>query len=183
MPEHLLIVGLGNPGKKYEKHRHNAGFLAVDWLAVELGAGPFAKDKRGEHSKAAVQGMDREIFFYKPLEFMNLSGGGVRDFSKKHAISLDRMVVLHDEIELPFAEVKWKTGGGHKGHNGLRDIMAKCGGPDFHRIRLGVGRPDHDDVAEYVLSPFSPEEQAHLPDMFRRALPLLQDWIRKSSGS
>lgn len=182
MPEALLIVGLGNPGKKYEKHRHNAGFLALQWLAEQLGAAPFAKDKRGEHSKASLPGIENEIFLYRPLEFMNLSGGGVRDFSKKHSITLARTVVLHDEIELPFGEVKWKTGGGHKGHNGLRDIIAKCGGPDFHRVRLGVGRPDHDDVADYVLSNFTPDEQAHLPDMFARSMPLIQDWVTKSSG-
>lgn len=179
MPDAALIVGLGNPGKKYEKHRHNAGFLALEWLLGEFNAPSCTKDKRGEFSEGSHPQVSGPVFFYRPLEFMNLSGGGVRDFSKKHSIPLDRTVVLHDEIELPFGEVKWKTGGGHKGHNGLRDIIAKCGGPDFHRVRLGVGRPDHDDVADYVLSNFAPEEQAHLPEMFARALPMILNWLKK----
>ena len=176
MADRFLIIGLGNPGKKYSKNRHNAGFLALDGVASAFGAGSFTKDKKGEW--ALAQGPDKsEIYFYKPLEFMNLSGGGVKDFTKKHPVETARVVVLHDEIELPFGEVRWKVGGGHKGHNGLRDIIARCGSPDFHRVRLGVGRPDHDDVAEYVLSDFMPEELKSFSLMTDRAKSLIEKWL------
>ncbi len=180
MADRFLFVGLGNPGKKYSKNRHNAGFIAVDSIAESLGAGPFTKDKRGEWARA--EGTNKsEIFFYKPLEFMNLSGGGVRDFTKKYPVETARVVVLHDEIELPFGEVRWKVGGGHKGHNGLRDLIAKCGSPDFHRIRLGVGRPDDDDVAEYVLSDFTPDQMRAFPEMTAKAQTMIQKWLEDPS--
>jgi len=155
--------------------------MAADYLASSLGAPGFTKDKRGEWTAAGLETGDEktEVLFYKPLEFMNLSGAGVRDFTKKRPVATDRVVVLHDEIELPFGEVKWKTGGGHKGHNGLRDLIAKCGGPDFQRVRIGVGRPDHDDVAEYVLSDFTPDEMAGMQSVLRECEKLFRDWAGK----
>jgi PTH1 family peptidyl-tRNA hydrolase len=182
VPEALLIVGLGNPEKSTKntdtmRASSRCNGLQNSWAPLHL-----QRTKEESIQKPLSRALKMRSSCTGPLEFMNLSGGGVRDFSKKHSITLARTVVLHDEIELPFGEVKWKTGGGHKGHNGLRDIIAKCGGPDFHRVRLGVGRPDHDDVADYVLSNFTPDEQAHLPDMFARSMPLIQDWVTKSSG-
>lgn len=155
------------------------GFVALDSIAEGAGV-TFAKDKRGEWARKEIEtrgGEKLELLFYKPLEFMNLSGGGVRDIIKKYPLPPERMVVFHDEIEIAFGEVKWKTGGGHKGHNGLRDIVAKCGTSEFHRVRIGVGRPDHDDVAEHVLSDFTPDEWNAIPASISRAEELLGKWM------
>ncbi|MBL8019048.1 MAG: aminoacyl-tRNA hydrolase [Leptospirales bacterium] len=179
MAERVLLVGLGNPGKKYAKNRHNVGFVALDSIAEGAGV-TFTKDKRGEWARKEIEtrgGEKLELLFYKPLEFMNLSGGGVRDIIKKYPLPPERMVVFHDEIEIAFGEVRWKTGGGHKGHNGLRDIVAKCGTSEFHRVRIGVGRPDHDDVAEHVLSDFTPDEWNAIPASISRAEELLGKWM------
>jgi PTH1 family peptidyl-tRNA hydrolase len=176
--DRFLIIGLGNPGKKYSKNRHNAGFLALDGVASALGAGSFTKDKKGEW--ALAQGPEKsEIYFYKPLEFMNLSGNGVSLFLRKNGINPSELLVIHDEIDFEFAKCKMKIGGGHAGHNGLRDIIAKIGTADFHRLRVGVAKPsDGRVVADYVLSKFTSEEKSKLDEVYDLCLQKIQDWIK-----
>lgn len=145
-----LIAGLGNPGDKYEKTLHNAGFWFADAVAGEFG-GQFRFEKRfdAETCKVSIGGAD--VWLAKPQSFMNLSGGPVRAMLDYFRLSPSELLVAHDEIDLPPGTVRLKQGGGHGGHNGLRDIMQHCG-RDFLRLRLGVGHPGHkDQVTSYVL--------------------------------
>lgn len=143
-----LIVGLGNPGADYAKTRHNAGFWFLDTLA----ATDFRLDKKfhGELSTTTIAG--QPVWLLKPMTFMNLSGQSVQAIMSFYKIGLDEILVAHDELDLPTGTIKFKQGGGHAGHNGLRDIIAKCGGKDFLRLRIGIDRPEHaSDVRHYVL--------------------------------
>ncbi|MDH5654437.1 MAG: aminoacyl-tRNA hydrolase [Spirochaetia bacterium] len=162
VPESIAIAGLGNPGAKYRNNRHNAGFLLLDYLESAWQTSSRDKKSGAEFSKASHPDFDSSFLFIWPQKFMNLSGQPVCDLMKFFKIPVEHLIVLHDEIELPFSEIRSKKGGGHKGHNGLRDIMLHCKSPDFYRIRFGVGRPDHPDVASHVLSDFNLEEQSSL---------------------
>jgi len=149
-----IVVGLGNPGPRYEKTRHNAGFFAADFWVEKLG-GEFRFEKKFQ-AEVAEAG---NFWFVKPQTFMNLSGGAVERFLKFHKIPLENVLVLHDEIDLKFGEVKLKMGGGHAGHNGLRDLIARCGA-EFGRVRIGVGRPENPafSVSDFVLGNFAAED-------------------------
>jgi len=145
-----LIAGLGNPEDRYGRTLHNAGFWFVDELARRYG-GEFRYEKRfdAEVCKIAIAGQD--IWLAKPQSFMNLSGGPVRSLLDYYRLEPGQLLVAHDEIDLPPGTVRLKAGGGHGGHNGLRDVIRHCG-PDFLRLRLGVGHPgSKDQVTDYVL--------------------------------
>lgn len=154
-----LLVGLGNPGPKYETTRHNAGFLLLDQLAEE-----FKIDWSGEKFHAQVgKGTvyEQPCILIKPMTFMNLSGQSVGQFLKYFKLPLADMIVVHDDIDVPSSKVKARIGGGHGGHNGIRNIIDMCGSPDFHRIKVGVGKPPSDDekeVVDWVLESFTDEE-------------------------
>ncbi len=161
-----LVVGLGNPGQKYEGNRHNVGFMVVDALASAAGAS-FKSKFSGEF---AISG---ELAFLKPMTFMNLSGESVQPAAAFLKVSLGDVIVIHDELDLSFADVRIKVGGGHAGHNGLRSIIARMGAPDFARVRVGIGRPPADfkgDVASYVLGNFAGEERKQLDDVISRSV-------------
>jgi PTH1 family peptidyl-tRNA hydrolase len=159
-----LVVGLGNPGPKYARNRHNVGFMVVDRLT----GGEELRDKfKARYCKARVGGV--ETVLLTPLTYMNLSGESVQAAMRFFKIELDHVIVVHDEIDLPFATLRLKTGGGAAGHNGLRSIIQCCGGPDFSRLRVGVGRPPHGTVESWVLSDFSSEEGAELSDVLNDA--------------
>jgi PTH1 family peptidyl-tRNA hydrolase len=146
-----VIVGLGNPGSKYTETRHNAGFWFVEEVARKYGA-TFRQEKKfhGEVAKVNVQG--RDIWLLKPGTFMNRSGLATNSLLSFYRISAEQLLVAHDEIDLPPGTAKLKTGGGHGGHNGLRDIISQLGTKDFHRLRIGVGHPgSKDQVVDYVL--------------------------------
>jgi len=147
-----LIVGLGNPGDKYKLNRHNIGFLAVDYLIKEFNASKISSKFKGELYKSS------DMLFLKPTTYMNLSGesvGAVKDFYK---IDNEDIIVIHDDIDLAFGALKFKKGGGHGGHNGLKSIDSHIG-KEYWRIRMGVGRPEKKEmVVNYVLSDFSQEE-------------------------
>jgi len=146
-----VIVGLGNPGSKYTETRHNAGFWFIEELAREYSA-LFRQEKKfhGEVAKISLAGKD--IWLLKPETFMNRSGLAVQSLMSFYRISADQLLVAHDEIDLPPGTAKLKTGGGHGGHNGLRDIISQLGTKDFHRLRIGVGHPgSKDQVVDYVL--------------------------------
>ena len=152
-----LIVGLGNPGKEYEKTRHNVGFMAIDRLIEDYGLSSPKTKFHGILSDGLIEG--KKVLAIKPKTFMNRSGLCVGEVTKFYKIPLENIIVLHDEIDLVFSKVRVKSGGGHGGHNGLRDIDAKIG-KDYKRIRIGVGHPgDKDKVSGYVLKNFSKEEQ------------------------
>lgn len=149
-----LIVGLGNPGEKYARTRHNAGFWWVDLLARRLG-GVFRSETKhqGELAKVTltVAGERRELWLLKPLTFMNRSGASIASISHFYKIAPAELLVAHDELDLPAGVARWKFGGGHGGHNGLRDTSAAIGA-DYWRLRVGIGHPGHKDlVLDYVL--------------------------------
>ena len=157
-----LWVGLGNPGKEYAKTRHNIGFMAIDALATHLSATPFRQKFSGEW--AEVKKRDAEtgeagLYLFKPQRFMNRSGPPVAEAASFYKIPPSSIVVFHDELDLPLAKVRIKQGGGAAGHNGLRSLDAAIG-PDYFRVRLGIGHPGAPERVEgYVLSPFAADEQ------------------------
>jgi len=173
-----LIVGLGNPGSKYEQTRHNAGFWFVEEIARLKGAHfrPEAKFS-AEVCKVVLEG--RDIWLLKPDTFMNLSGQAVGKLANFYKIPKDNILVAHDELDLDPGTVRLKTGGGHGGHNGLRDIINHLGGKEFQRLRIGIGHPgSRDDVVDYVLHRASKDEQIDIDnaiDDALRVLPLLAE--------
>ena len=152
-----LFVGLGNPGVKYEETRHNIGFKVIDRLVADLGARNISKNAfQGELYRVA------NTLFLKPTTFMNLSGKSVETVKQFFKVELEEIVVIHDDIDLPFGAVRFKKGGGHGGHNGLRSLDAHIG-KAYIRVRVGVGKPEHkSQVADYVLHTFSETEQQEI---------------------
>lgn len=149
-----LIVGLGNPGVSYARHRHNVGFMVVDALA---GTAAFSKKFHGE--VASVTRADEKLILLKPQTYMNDSGRSVQAAMAFHKLAPEQILVLHDDLDLGLGKVRIKQGGGHGGHNGLRDIDAKIG-KDYWRIRIGIAHPgDKDKVHDYVLSNFGKDEK------------------------
>ena len=157
-----LVVGLGNPGSKYERNRHNVGFLVVDELARKHSLPAWKSAVKGGEATTGlvttVRGREKAVLL-KPQEFMNLSGFAVQRAARFYAVEPDHILVVHDEIDLDFGIVRLKNGGGHGGHNGLRSIMEQLGGGSFARLRMGVGRdpnkpPGSKDAASWVLADF-----------------------------
>ena len=160
-----LIVGLGNPGAKYARNRHNIGFMAVDEIASAHGFFPWRTKFQGQVSEGRI-GSDKVILL-KPETFMNLSGQAVGEAARFHKIAPADVIVFHDELDLAPAKIRVKTGGGHAGHNGLRSIHQHIG-PDYDRVRMGVGHPGHKDaVAGYVLRDFPKADADWLDDELR----------------
>ncbi|MEV0679912.1 aminoacyl-tRNA hydrolase [Actinosynnema sp. NPDC050436] len=163
-----LVVGLGNPGPRYEGNRHNAGFLVLDVLAERIG-GRF-KAHRGGAEVLEGRLAGRRVVLAKPRGYMNTSGGPVAGTAKFYKVEPANVVVVHDELDLPFATVRLKLGGGDNGHNGLRSITKSLGTKDYHRVRFGVDRPPgRMDPADYVLRDFSPTERKELAFELDRA--------------
>ena len=153
-----LVVGLGNPGREYEETRHNIGFRVVEEVARRRGAGGWKEKFGGELTN------QDDVVFLKPQQYMNVSGIAVQRAATFYKVAPEHILVVHDEIDLPFGRIKLKTGGGHGGHNGLRSISENLG-PDYHRIRCGVGKPlgGKERVTGHVLGGFSKEEKKELP--------------------
>ena len=153
-----LFAGLGNPGSNYAMNRHNVGFLAVDCLAERHGFSPWKK--RGQSLISDGHIGSEKIIFVKPQSFMNESGLPVAEIARFHKIHTNDIFVFHDELDLAAGKLRVKTGGGHGGHNGLRDIDRHIG-VDYWRVRIGIGRPPHEamDVKSWVLGDFSRDEQ------------------------
>ena len=162
-----LIAGLGNPGKKYLLTRHNVGFMAIDYYLESIGHPP----EKSEH-KALTYSFkidDQKVLMAKPQTFMNDSGQSIQALSHFYKVPPEKILIIHDEIEQPFEQMKLQTKRGHGGQNGIRDIHEKLGTNAYYRIRVGVGRPDgKKDVSSHVLSPFSKDEQQKLPDVLER---------------
>ena len=156
-----LLVGLGNPGEKYLKTRHNVGFMLAEEVARRSGISLKKKGFQGIHGVGRVAGVETTILL--PQTFMNLSGASVNAACQSLGVSPGDLIVAHDDLDLPFGALRIRAEGGHGGHNGIRNICAVLGHGNFVRLKIGVGRPEHGDVTGHVLGRFAPEEQQALP--------------------
>ena len=170
----LILAGLGNPGPRYARNRHNIGFLAVDAVAAAHRIGPFRSKFQGQAAEGLIAG--RRVLLLKPATFMNDSGRSTAEAMRFHKLKLDALTVLHDELDLAPGKLRVKTGGGNAGHNGLRSITALCGN-DYRRVRFGIGHPgDRALVHDYVLGDFAKAERPWvdaLCDAVARDAPML----------
>ncbi len=172
-----LVVGLQNPGAAYARTRHNAGAWFVRALADQLGLS--FRAHKTFHGEVATAELDGNTFYLLlPSTWMNQSGRAVRAVSQFYRIPPDAVLVAHDELDLPVGVARLKTGGGHGGHNGLRDLIAHAGGGGFHRLRLGIGHPGHKDlVSDYVLGKPSSTEKTAIESAIDDALYVMSDVI------
>ena len=163
-----LVVGLGNPGPKYAGHRHNVGYLVVEELARRLGSS-FRAHKTGradvvEGRLGAPGTPGPRVVLARPRSYMNEIGGPVKALATFYKVPAERIVAIHDELDIPFGAMRVKLGGGDNGHNGLRSVRGSLGTGEFHRVRIGIGRPPgRQDVSDYVLSDYSAKERKEVP--------------------
>ena len=175
-----LWVGLGNPGPRYAMHRHNVGFMACDLIADMYDFAPVQKKFLGWFQEGRIGG--EKILLLKPATFMNESGRSVGEALRFYKLSTDALTVFHDELDLAPFKIKVKQGGGHAGHNGLRSIDQHCG-PDFRRVRIGIGHPGHKDrVRSHVLGNYTKSEMDGLADMLG-AIGGEADWLAKGDDA
>lgn len=182
-----LIVGLGNPGEEYERTRHNAGFWFAEDVAHDIG-GSFASEKKFFGQIARGSGSKSEVRALKPQTFMNLSGQSVAAVAKFYDIAPDAILIAHDELDLDAGDIKLKFGGGHAGHNGLRDMHAKLGTGDYWRLRIGIGHPRdsanaQQPVADWVLNRPRRDERDAIEIAIERALALLHFLVAGDTDS
>ncbi|HEV7964244.1 MAG TPA: aminoacyl-tRNA hydrolase [Actinoplanes sp.] len=171
-----LVVGLGNPGKEYAGNRHNVGFMVADLLASRVGA-KFGRSRRA-HAEVAEGRLGfggPKLILAKPLTFMNLAGGAVVALAQFFKVPVERVIAVHDELDVPFGQVRAKRGGGEGGHNGLRSMSKSLAGKEYARVRFGIGRPPgRQDAADYVLSDFSGAERKELEFLVDRAADVVE---------
>lgn len=165
------MVGLGNPGREYASTRHNAGFMAIDELARRFGVTTWRKKDSAEQALDA----QRRVLLVKPTSYMNLSGVPVRLITAWYRTPPESVLVLVDDMDLPFGRLRLRAFGGHGGHNGLRSIVATIG-ERFPRLRIGVGRPAHDSI-DHVLGSFTPDERRELPAVIGAAADGVERWL------
>jgi peptidyl-tRNA hydrolase, PTH1 family len=175
-----IICGLGNPGREYERHRHNIGFQVLNALATRWKASFTGNKFEAEVCNATFGG--QKVLLLKPQTFMNVSGQSVASAAKFYKVGVEAVLVVHDELDLPFGRLQLKPGGGSGGHNGLKSIAESWGEQDYARLRFGIGRPPApgpDRVVGHVLSAFSGEEHPQLPPMIAKAAEGCEAWIRE----
>ena len=160
-----LVIGLGNPGREYERSRHNLGFLVLDELARRHGGR--VTDRAAKSLTGRVRLGDTELVLAKPQTMMNLSGQAVKALRAKYNVPLDRVLVVHDDLDLPFGRLRVRRGGSSAGNHGMDSVIAALGTKDVARFRVGIGRPPGNGV-DYVLSPFTESERAQLPEIVAR---------------
>lgn len=171
MPETYGLIFLGNPGRDYAKTRHNIAWRLPELLSM----GPsltWSGKFKSQMATSTLQG--RKLVFLKPETFMNLSGESSQAMAAFYRLPVGNLIAIHDDIELPFGEVRFQKGGGLGGHKGLKSMVSHHGSPDFYRLRLGIGRPVHGDVANFVLQPFTGDEEIELSRVLPRAAELLE---------
>ena len=174
----FLILGLGNPGPRYEQTRHNAGFWVIDTLAQKYNI------RLGHHKCFALYGKGSiegyEVILAKPMTYMNESGKAAKSLVSAFGISPDQMVVVHDDIDLPLGKVKKKFKGGDGGQRGIRSTIQSLQARDFVRVRIGIGRPeDKEDIVDYVLSPFSEEDSGKLNEILEQAVQMVEAALKE----
>jgi PTH1 family peptidyl-tRNA hydrolase len=182
-----LVVGLGNPGPAYAGHRHNVGYLVADVLAERMGSS-FRAHKSGRaevvEGRLGAPGPDvPRVVLARPRSYMNESGGVVSTLAKFYKVPAERIVAVHDELDIPFGALRIKLGGGDNGHNGLRSVRTSLGTGDFYRVRLGIGRPPgRQDVADFVLSDYSSTERKEVPVLVVEAADAVESLVADGLG-
>lgn len=181
----ILLVGLGNPGDRYRDTRHNVGFMLIDLIAERWGRPVWRSKFQAETAALDVprgQGAGDKAVLLKPQTFMNLSGQSVQPAAAFYKVETPHVLVAHDELDLPFGQVRLKAGGGDAGHNGLKSITQRLGTNGYTRLRIGIGRPPPDfrgSGADFVLQAFSPVEQAELPGVLDCAADAIERFARE----
>ncbi|MGW0245425.1 aminoacyl-tRNA hydrolase [Nocardia goodfellowii] len=177
-PGPALVVGLGNPGAEYERTRHNIGFLVADVLAERVG-GRFAVHKKSGADLLQARLDGRQVLIAKPRSYMNVSGRPVAALAKFFSVPPTEVIVVHDELDLPFGAIKLKRGGGEGGHNGLRSVSSALTTKDYLRTRIGIGRPPgRQDPADYVLKQFAAPERKEVPVIVEQAADAVELLLR-----
>ncbi|SCY30341.1 peptidyl-tRNA hydrolase, PTH1 family [Microbacterium sp. LKL04] len=178
MADTWLIVGLGNPGPRYEATRHNVGQMVIDELARRRSESLRSHKAGARVAESWLRPGGAKLVLAKPNSFMNVSGGPVAGLASFYGVPAERVVVVHDELDIPFDSLKLKVGGGHGGHNGVRDVAKALGTPDFPRVRVGIGRPPgRQDPADWVLDPFGSAERQTLPIMIGDAADAVEQLV------
>ncbi|GHG81675.1 aminoacyl-tRNA hydrolase [Comamonas sp. JC664] len=176
-----LIVGLGNPGREYERHRHNIGFMVVEALLSRAKASLNQEKFAAKVGQGTLAG--ERVLFVEPQTFMNLSGRSVAEAARFYKVPVADVLVIHDELDLPLGRLQLKAGGGSGGHNGLKSIVSSLGDEGFIRLRFGIGKPEgpnaRERVAGYVLSNFDDGERRELDALIDRAMDMTELWIRE----
>ena len=178
-----LVVGLGNPGREYEGNRHNVGFLVADLIAARIGT-RFGRHRRAvadvAETRLGVGAEAQQLIIAKPLSYMNLAGGPVAALARFYKIEPAQIVAVHDDLDLPYGQLRAKLGGGEGGHNGLRSISQSLSTKDYLRARFGIGRPPgRQDPADYVLSDFSATERKELEFLVDRTADIVESIITR----
>jgi len=174
-PEYL-VVGLGNPGPRYAHSRHNIGFAVAERLARRWGAGPWRASCHSLVARTAVG--DSSVWLARPHTYMNRSGIALRELVRQSGVEIGRIVVVHDDLDLPLGRLRIRVQGGHGGHNGMRSVLEVLGAAPFVRLRLGIGRPaEQVNVVDHVLAPFAPQEEAVLSGFLERAAETVESII------
>lgn len=181
-----VIAGLGNPGPKYEKTRHNIGFMIVDRFAESIGQSLKKNGYSGLYVIGVAEG--EQVLLLKPQTFMNLSGDSVVGAMKGQKLSADSLIVIHDDLDLPLGRLRIRVEGGHGGHNGIRDIIAKSGTNAFVRLKVGIGRPKGEaqgggDVTSHVLGPFTSGERITLERVIETGCDAIREMLRSGPVS
>ncbi|UOQ44672.1 aminoacyl-tRNA hydrolase [Halobacillus salinarum] len=172
------IVGLGNPGKKYEQTRHNVGFMIIDELVKQNGWSLGQEKFRGFYTVEHVRG--EKVLLLKPQTYMNLSGESLRPFMDYYEIDVEDVLVVYDDLDLPPGKIRLRKKGGHGGHNGIRNIIDHLGTKEFKRLRIGVGRPSVPmPVVDYVLHSFDKEQEESMNESIQQAVKACEAWIEK----
>ena len=176
-----LMVGLGNPGTRYSRTRHNFGFMFLDRLC-EADAPEQACGRESAKGKALVRNMrwgGQEWLLVKPQTYMNLSGGPTGELSRFYKLSPEQVLIIHDELDLPLGRMQLRKGGGAAGHKGVASVAQHLGSKDFFRLRLGVGKPEVGEASDYVLRPFSADEEQAVDAMLTAAVEGISVWLSK----
>lgn len=175
-----LIVGLGNPGKRYEKTRHNIGFIVLDALQKKWGTPDWSLSSKFNAEVTSYAPTKEKIYLLKPMTFMNESGQSVEMMAEYYKINPSDIIVVHDDKDIPLGEIKTQRDRGHAGHNGIRSIIDRMGTKDFHRVRIGVANPkkqEHMDTADFVLGKFGLLERSDVSQTINKSVVLIENML------
>jgi PTH1 family peptidyl-tRNA hydrolase len=175
-----LVVGLGNPGEKYAATRHNIGQMVIDELTRRHSVKLSTHKSRTDIAAFKLQAGEHSVIIAKSKSYMNETGGPIKALANFYSVEPENIIALHDELDIPFAAIRTKIAGGDNGHNGLKSMTSAFGGPDYYRVRLGIGRPmGQQDPADFVLKAFSKEEQKALGEFIDRGADVVESLITK----